>query len=506
MANYINSAVNWIKSHPISAFDNVLFFLILIFSFAVWFPTRYLPFHWDAAAFIVDAANHFLANGFWPFVAVGSNFSHPPLLPAIIALIFKNSSQPILWSHVFMFPFLPLLVYSVYVLGTHLHSRTVGLLSAIATAFTPVILAENAIVYLDLPVASLSIFGLSLASSRKYYSAVIFISLAALFKITALITLPFLLLHYWYYTPRRSAPDFLRLSIPLLVYFLWLVYHYTVTGWFLAEPAAQLETRISATLDTLLLSIRVFATQLFLDQNRSVITLLAGISAYFLYSNNPKLKKLPRQFQVLLPMVSVLVTGALLFIISAQILPRYLIIMIPLVYIILFVIIVEALELASIRFKTPLLLIVGVVVTLFFIQAWHPRLNLDATYRFTPPADLRVIDMVRTFQKVSAYIDINHPTTTVFGAFPENFYLQRPNLGYVSNPSVFKFCQDFELEASNSGLLVVHPYSPNQQICRTLLDTYQSSLLTRAQENGTWVEVYSISASKSAETFIEQVN
>ena len=90
---------------------------LLIWSLAVWWPTRFLPFHWDSAGFVHQAAQNLLATNFSPLIADGSDFAHPPLVPLLLAWVRISFPPDLLNAHLLVLPLLPLFLIRAYWFG-----------------------------------------------------------------------------------------------------------------------------------------------------------------------------------------------------------------------------------------------------------------------------------------------------------------------------------------------------------------------------------------------------
>lgn len=217
---------------------DALFALVaLLFCGAVWWPTRTLPYHWDGALFVAPAARDLLQNNFSPFIFRYTNFAHPPLFIAGLALIWKLFGKSLLVAHLYILPFLPLLLASIYGVGVEIRGRAVGAAAAALTACTAVVVSEYGQIYFDLPLAALLACGLWLALSKHYIMAGLVFSIAAGMKIPALIypgaLLAAALLH------RKRLTPLWPMSFPFIAAAVWLVYHHAVEGFWLALPGRQ---------------------------------------------------------------------------------------------------------------------------------------------------------------------------------------------------------------------------------------------------------------------------
>jgi hypothetical protein len=72
------------------ALDAAVIAAFVAYSVVMWWPTRNLPYYWDGACLVVEAAHEMLIRGFLPLVP-GANayYAHPPLFIAGLALVWR---------------------------------------------------------------------------------------------------------------------------------------------------------------------------------------------------------------------------------------------------------------------------------------------------------------------------------------------------------------------------------------------------------------------------------
>src|SRR5580658_1299726 len=97
--------------------DRVTYGAIVAYSLAVWWPTRALPYYWDTATFVVNGARDLRATGFDPLVVAHSDFAHPPLFVALVALAWSALGDSRVVAHALTLPALPAAMAATYRLG-----------------------------------------------------------------------------------------------------------------------------------------------------------------------------------------------------------------------------------------------------------------------------------------------------------------------------------------------------------------------------------------------------
>lgn len=460
---------------------------IALYGLAVWWPTRTLPYHWDSATFVVDAARDLMSRGFHPLVATHSDFAHPPLFVALVALAWTVLGESRAVAHALVLPALPAAMLATYRLGLKVGDRAVGVAAAFLFGGVAVVLAEVGQVYMDLPVAALLAWGLlAWMSDRGIWAGAIF-SVAALMKIPAPLTVPAALGLVVLVSParRKDVRAYAALAAPFLVDALWLAYHAAVTGWWLWRPGRAVPAP-RGVLDHLQALGTVLAW-LLLGQWRWAVLLAALVAAGVLLTKKPRAFR----FASLSPLVAPIAVGTLLFASVGEFGLRYGIYLLP-PYLVACLAVVRA---ALGRHGGPWLGAGSAALFAAFATTWHPRAELTASYVFRPDENLAYLDMITIGQKSARWLEAHHADAEIYGAGPEAYELAEPWQGYVSRPLKFAWCVDFELHPGVEQLVVVHGYHPQQPLCRRIVDATGARALARFEANGKWAEIYQVPAS-----------
>ena len=218
--------------------DRIVHAAIVAYGLAVWWPTRTLPYYWDTASFVVNGARDLLATGFHPLVVAHSDFAHPPLFVALVAVAWSVFGDSRLVAHALTLPALPAAMVATYRLGARVADRAVGAAAAFLFGGAAVVLAEVGQVYMDLPLAALLTWGLlAWSSGRRGWASALF-SVAALVKIPAPLTVPagLVLVLAASRDRRKDVRSYVALAVPFAADALWLAYHAAVTGWVVWRP------------------------------------------------------------------------------------------------------------------------------------------------------------------------------------------------------------------------------------------------------------------------------
>jgi hypothetical protein len=94
---------------------------------------------------------------------------------------------------------------------------------------------------------------------------------------------------------------------------------------------------------------------------------------------------------------------------------------------------------------------------------------------------------------MASWLERKHPGAEILGAGPESYELTEPWQGYVQAPRHFTWCKSFEPHPDVEQIVVVHPYHPQQPLCRRIVELLPSTPLGRFSENGKWRELYLLS-------------
>ncbi len=453
------------------------------FGLAVWWPTRTLPYHWDSATFVIDAARDLIATGFHPLIATHSDFAHPPLLVALVALAWKLFGESRAVAHALVLPALPLAMLATYRLGLRVSDRAVGAAAAFLFGGVAVVLEEVGQIYMDLPIAALLAWGvLAWLNQRRAWAAALF-TCAALMKIPAPLTVPGALMLVVVARPtcRKDVRAYLALLVPFAVDAVWLAYHAAVTGWVLWRPGRSVPAP-HGVLDRVM-ALATVMQWLLLGQWRWVLLVaaLAAVIARRVRAPQPGLRD---GAQLLAPVA----LGILFFASVGEFGLRYGIYLLPLYFVASLAIVREALGTRGGAWLGA----GSAVLFALFATTWHPKAELTASYVFRPDENLAYLDMITIGRRSSHWLESKHPDAEIYGAGPEAYELAEPWQGYVTRPLSFDWCLDFAPHPGAEQLVIVHGYHPQQPYCRRIVDATGAQALVRFEENGKWLEIYAV--------------
>jgi hypothetical protein len=455
------------------------------FGLAVWWPTRTLPYHWDSATFVVDAARDLIATGFHPLVATHSDFAHPPLFVALVALAWSALGESRAVAHALVLPALPLAMLATYRLGIKVSDRAVGAAAAFLLGGVAVVLEEVGQIYMDLPIAALLAWGvLAWLNDRRGWAAALF-SAAALMKIPAPLTVPGALMLVVAASPktRKDLRAYLALAAPFGVDALWLAYHAAETGWVLWRPGRSVPAP-HGVMDRLM-ALATVVQWLLLGQWRWVLLVAAAAAAALTRPWRPW-----RPGGDLSLLLAPVAAGVLFFAAIGEFGLRYGIYLLPLYFVACLSLVRAALG----RHGGAWLGAGSAALFALFATTWHPNAALTASYVFRPDENLAYLDMITIGQKSARWLESKHPDAEIYGAGPEAYELAEPWQGYVTRPLKFAHCLDFAPHPGAEQLVIVHGYHPQQPLCRRIVDATGARVLARFEDDGKWLEVYAVPA------------
>lgn len=480
-------------------FNAVVIGLLLVISIAWWWPNRYLPFWWDSAGFVVNAAKDFLSQNFNPPIALHSDFAHPPLVMMLIALAWKIGGIQPLMAHSTVLPFIGIFLIATYFLAKKLVAPISAFFSALIVATVPIVLHEASQVYLDLPAAALSIAALALLFHKKYGLSVAAFILAALSRETVLLVLPLYAFLGWKSIDPKSIKhkiaSLLGLLSPLLAYLGYVLIFHAYTGFWFSSRSGRFDSKLATLFEQVVPSLKNVGASFFIDNGMWVLSLLALGALIMLWHKKMLASSLNRNLLgFLLTTIGVLCAYA----VFQEYTLRYSLMVLPL-WIITVVAMLEQASTKLLKTNAFAFMVIALVGSIgVFAMNWYPKTAPTASYTFSPPTNLTALDRIFVFRQVAKYLELTHGGKETLGSFPENQQLTQPFLGYVDTPLPFSLCDQFSQEnSSENRLLVFHPYSPGQIACKKILDTHQVNILQRFERNGSWAEVYEIQGIKA---------
>jgi 4-amino-4-deoxy-L-arabinose transferase-like glycosyltransferase len=441
------SGITWIQTAGLF----LIFFFLLIGGHLSLIS---LPYFWDEAGYYIPAARDLIGGSLIPH-STPSN-AHPPLVMAWLALMWKVFGQSIPVTRCSMLALAALSLTGFFRLAKTASNSTVAILATVLLSIYPVFFAQSSLAQVDLPAAGLTFWGLEAYFRKRRMGTMVWFSLAALAKETAVLVPLALCAWELLKTISRSsaknsgAPDprqqnpkmlvaLLSSGIPLA---LWFAYHYFRTGFVFGNPEFlryNLQSNLSPLRIVLAWLLRVW--QCFGYLNLYVLTLACVLAMR--YSPQPLGGAKDEGAGKLRPRISPSLQSAILAIalvylaamsvLGGAVLARYMLPVVPLVILVC---------VSTIWRRLRFWKFVLATVALAFIAG----LVVNPPYGFSPEDNHAYADYVRMHQRADAFIQAHYPRARVLTAWPASDELSRPYLGYVESAIQVVRIEDFTEE------------------------------------------------------------
>ncbi len=466
------------------------FLLLVVFLFKI--PVVDTPYFWDAH-FFTSAAELVLNRNFIPDYGgpaidgkkPGLDSGHFPLFFELVALGLWIGKGSVIAPHIIILIFSFIGVFYTYLLGAHLYSRKIGMYSAILLFFTPLYFAQSGLLNLDLLLAALAVPTIYYAIKRNILGYSIAGGMLALAKEPAiLVLLPIL---FYIYIRDKSLKSTSLYSLPVIIFFSWLIFHWMVGGFLFYEHhfdlwykslfklpirfrqvfldsyrwiltgfilASFLHPRIKTDRKRLPMSICIGASvsllvfqidrliiflpnviELGLDQGLLAVkasyfkaySLFFGFIAFFFHYFKGGMSMSNLKRLELLPM-ALIVLVFILFFSYVLYAPRYLLPVYPFIFIISISSMRKVLKrLHLVRLEIA---VVALIIILFATQ-WNGTRTNERPYFLED--NLEYLDVIETHQKMDSFIEENYPDAVVLTVYPMVVELRLPLQGYVKS-------------------------------------------------------------------------
>ncbi|MFZ3265551.1 MAG: glycosyltransferase [Terriglobales bacterium] len=433
------------QSQPISTNWPQQFLLFALFFAGMMLlhaPLLRLPYFWDEAGYYIPAARDLYVSGVLIPQSTPSN-AHPPLVMAGLALAWRVAGYSTLVTRTAM---LALAAFSL--LGLFRLSRAAAnLLVACATtalvAIYPVFFTQSSLAQVDLPAAGFTFWALLAYLEDHPWKQVLWFSLAALAKETAILApmalfawplIAHLVAPRWptLVPPRGRRTRALYLLLPVGPLACWYAYHYAKTGFLFGNPEF-FRYNLAATLDPLRIPLALLMRLWQVCGYLGLYLLtLAGSLAILRPPQNESGVARPRIAIWQQAVFAAVLLAYLLFMsaVGGAVLARYLLPVLPLV--------ILAWVSTLWRRVRYWKLIVGAIAIAFVAG-----LFVNPPYGFSLEDNLAYRDYIVMHAEASRFLSMRDPNARVLTAWPASDELTRPWLGYVARPFHVLRIEDF---------------------------------------------------------------
>ena len=433
----------WSRTYPAPVFAT-----LFVFVFLLHLPLLRLPYFWDEAGYYVPAARDILLSGSLIPHSTLSN-AHPPLVMAWLALWWKVVGYTPVVTRTAMLFLAAFSLVGVFRLAEVVANSRVAIAATLCTAVYPVFFAQSSLAQVDLTAAGLIFWGLSAYIEERKLATILWFSLAALAKETAILA-P-LALAVWelvgFLAQRTSCSKLWRfddtrplrvilLLIPAIPLAFWYAYHYARMGYVFGNPEFfryNVASTLSPTRFVLALIMRLWQISGYL--HLWVLTLGMLLALWMLPPLRDSTSERPR-ISIPVQMIFYVVIGTYVVamaLIGGAVLARYMLPAIPLIIIVSVSTLWRRVEWwpAAIAF-----------VVLAFVTAWF----WNPPYGFSPEDNLAYRDYIVLHENSEQFLEARYPMARVLTAWPASDELTRPWLGYITRPMSIVRIEDFSLD------------------------------------------------------------
>lgn len=404
-------------------------------------PLLRLPYFWDEAGYYVPAARDLYLTGTLIPQSTPSN-AHPPLVMAWLALAWRVFGYSTLVTRTAMLALSAFSLLGLFRLSRIVASLPVAWATTALVALYPVWFTQSSLAQVDLPAAGFTFWGLAAYIEDPPWKQVMWFSLAALAKETAILA-PLALLGWellglirarWkeIFPPEGRRTRWVDLLLPVVPLAGWYAYHYAKTGFLLGNPE-YFRYNVAATLNPLRipLALAMRLWQLFGYFGLYLLT-LAAVLAMLRPPQSTNEGARPRiPFWIQAAFLSMLLAYlAFMSAVGGAVLARYMLPVVPLVILAL----VSTLWRRARYWK----LIVGAVAIAFVAGLFS-----NPPYGFTLEDNLAYRDYILMHAEACRFLAMRYPGQRVLTAWPASDELTRPWLGYVNRPFHVARIEDF---------------------------------------------------------------
>jgi hypothetical protein len=441
--------MQWSRAYPA-----LVFAVLLVFIFLLHLPLLQVPYFWDEAGYYVPAARDLLLTGNLIPHSTVSN-AHPPLVMAWLALWWKVVGYAPLVTRTAMLVLAAFSLLGQFRLAERVANTKVAIASVLCTALYPVFFAQSSLAQVDLLASGLTFWALSAYVEGEALATILWFSLAALAKETAILA-PLALAGWeivglvarksllrklwlpgsdadWNIEPARRIAALLISALPLG---LWYVYHYARTRYVFGNPEF-FRYNVGATLSPVrfLLAFVMRSWQVTGYLHLWVLTLPMLLAMCLLppqrdaHSERPRIS-LPVQMVFYVVVLTYVVAMAM---IGGAVLARYMLPAVPLAII---------LSISTLWRRLSDWHAAVALVALAFVAGWF----WNPHYGFSPEDNLAYRDYIVLHQDGESFLEARYPMARVLTAWPASDEITRPWLGYTTRPMQVVRIENFTLD------------------------------------------------------------
>jgi 4-amino-4-deoxy-L-arabinose transferase-like glycosyltransferase len=385
-------------------------FALLVF--LAHLPYLGLPYFWDELGQFVPAALDILHDGAWiPHSTVPN--AHPPAVMAYLALIWRMAGYSIADTRLAMLALAAAAVVFTYFLSGELsRQRAPAILAVLFLLLDPLFYTQSMMAQLDMPAMLFTVLSLLLFLADRHAAAAAACTALVLSKETGVL-LPMIFIAFLYRDPVRSKYAAYYLA-PFAALAIWFYALWRTTGHIFGDPGfTQYNTIYS--LNPVRASVALLRRFyfLFIADFRWVgsLAILVAWKRSSIYST--------RAWKIVWCFIAAHIL--LVSLLGGAELERYLLPVIPLVYIA----IASAFPLLRPRWRT-----IGVAALACGLLA---GLFVNPPFPFPYENNLALVDFVDLHRAAGHFLEKAYPRSTIYSAWPLTQALRNPAFGYVDH-------------------------------------------------------------------------
>jgi 4-amino-4-deoxy-L-arabinose transferase-like glycosyltransferase len=397
--------------------------------FLAHLPYVGLPYFWDELGQFVPAALDILHDGAWIPHSTTPN-AHPPAVMAYLALVWRMAGYSIAASRWAMLALAATAVMLTFLLGRELSGhRTAAILAALFLVLDPLFYTQSMMAQLDMPAMLFTVLGLSLFLTDRHAAAAAACTALVLAKETGAL-LPLIFIVVLYRDPARSKYAAYYLT-PFAALAIWFFALWRTTGHLFGDPGFTHYNAIYS-LNPVRASVALLRRlyYLFISDLR-----WAGSLAILFAWKRTKLYS-TRAWKIVWCFIAAHIL--LVSLLGGAALERYLVPVLPLVYIAMG----AAFELLRTRWRY-----IGVTALALGLLA---GLFLNPPFPFPYENNLALVDFVHLHRAAAQFLEKSYSGKTVYTAWPLTQALRNPAFGYVDHPIAAAETSDLRVSTLNA--------------------------------------------------------
>lgn len=424
--------------------QSMLFALFFVGLMLLHAPLLRLPYFWDEAGYYVPAARDLYLTGTLIPQSTPSN-AHPPLVMAWLALAWRAFGYSPLVTRTAMIALSAFSLLGVFRLARVAANPQVAWATTALVAVYPVYFTQSSLAQVDLPAAGFTFWALAAYIEDCRWKQVLWFSLAALAKETAILA-PLALLGwelFAYFLPPRwreilppqgRRTHWAYLLLPAAPLACWYGFHYAKTGFLLGNPEF-FRYNVAATLNPLRvpLALAMRLWQLLGYFGLYLLTLAGLLAMLCPPQKQGQVERARIPFWMQATFLSVVLAYlAFMSAVGGAVLARYMLPVVPLVML-------AMVSTLWRRFQYWPLIVAAIAF------AFVGSLFSNPPYGFSLEDNLAYRDYIVMHVEADRFLALRYPGTRVLTAWPASDELTRPWLGYVSQPFRVLRIEDFSV-------------------------------------------------------------